>query len=343
MTQARQQLVDTSVTRWYHTISRCVRRSFLLGKGHEKRRKWLENRLEELSSIFAVSVGSYSVMENHLHVICRLDDERVEGWSDEEVVRRWAQLFPPRNKKREPIQVTDAWIGAKLKNEKWVATIRQRLGNLGWFMKCLKEPLARMANKEDGCTGAFWEGRYKSVAILDREALLATAAYVDLNPVAAGAAATPEKSDYTSLRQRADNVKRQSRTGDVAVALAGSIAASARGEGLEEELWLCPIEDRRQLGSSREGMIEGFTLGNYLLLVEETGRSLREGKSSISSELDGVFERLATSPDQWCTRIKKLAGGRHLGRFFATNRQRLRSVAQRLGCHHLANFDACPA
>ena len=68
------------------------------------------------------------------------------------------------------------------------------LQDLGWFMKALKEPLARMANREDDCKGTFWESRYKSIAILDEEALLATCAYIDLNPVAAGIAATTETS-----------------------------------------------------------------------------------------------------------------------------------------------------
>ena len=38
-------------------------------------------------------------------------------------------------------------------------------------MKALKERLARLANKEDRCKGTFWESRYKSIAILDEEAL----------------------------------------------------------------------------------------------------------------------------------------------------------------------------
>jgi hypothetical protein len=38
---------------------------------------------------------------------------------------------------------------------------RNRLGDLDWFMKCLNQPIARQANKEDGCTGHFWESRYR--------------------------------------------------------------------------------------------------------------------------------------------------------------------------------------
>ena len=73
-------------------------------------------------------------------------------------------------------------------------------------MKCLKEPLARLANKQDGCTGAFFEGRYKLIAILDEEVLLSVCAYIDLNPVAAGIVALPEDSPHTSIKERVEHV-----------------------------------------------------------------------------------------------------------------------------------------
>ena len=82
------------------------------------------------------------------------------------------------------------------------------------MLKCLKEPLARLANRQDETRGAFFEGRFKSVAILDEEALLATCAYIDLNPVAAGIVDVPEASPHTSITERVEHVKAQGRTGD---------------------------------------------------------------------------------------------------------------------------------
>ncbi|MDX2036991.1 MAG: hypothetical protein SFX72_10090, partial [Isosphaeraceae bacterium] len=176
MTLARSRLVDTSVTRWYHCITRCVRHALLLGEGASSRKDWIERRLRELADIFAIGVGGFAIMDNHLHLLVRLDPKVAEGWTDEEVVRRWGRHFPPRGAGRMALPVTNEWVQTKLADPGWVARTRDRLCNLGWFMKCLKEPLSRMANREDGVKGAFFEGRFKSIAVLDEEALLATCA-----------------------------------------------------------------------------------------------------------------------------------------------------------------------
>src|SRR5262249_27012154 len=154
-------------------------------------------------------------------------------------------------------------------------------------------------NRQDETQGAFFEGRFKSVAILDEESLLATCAYVDLNPVAAGIAAVPGASPYTSIKARGNHEKDQGRTPDLGGAERGSVAGSRASEGLEDSLWLCPIEDRRRLDSAREGMLEGFSLGSYLLLVDYTGRRFRAGKAAISRELSGIFDRLGSGAESW--------------------------------------------
>jgi REP element-mobilizing transposase RayT len=344
MATARARLVDATVTRWYHCISRCVRRAFLLNDGPTDRKAWIENRLQTLAEVFAVTVGGFSILDNHLHVLLRLDPDAALPWTDEDVVRRWAKLYPPRNRRRELIPVSDPWIQEKLRDQEWVASTRVRLQSLSEFMKCLKEPLARLANEEDDCHGAFFEQRFKSIAILDEAALLAISVYVDLNPVAAGVTTAPEESPFTSIHQRAEHIQAQGRTTDLAAAAEGSVPGSLAAAGIEESLWLCPIEDRRGLDSVREGMFQGLSIGNYFLLVDYAGRMFREGKVLISSELAGILERLKCNSTEFTQRLEKLhLTGRWLGRFFAASRARLREAAVKLNVRHLINLNGCPS
>jgi hypothetical protein len=186
----------------------------------------------------------FRILDNLLHVLVRLDAGAVNAWSAEDVVRRWLVAYPPKSADGEEIEVTQAWIDDQAADEQRVAVLRARLANLGWFMKALKEPLARMANKEDDCKGTFWESRYKSIAILDEETLLATCAYIDLNPVAAGVAAMPETSPHTSVQQRVEHAQAHGKLQDLKAAARGSVAGNRAAGAVEEDLWLSATSAR---------------------------------------------------------------------------------------------------
>ncbi|AHF05104.1 hypothetical protein MARPU_15575 [Marichromatium purpuratum 984] len=211
MTRPRASLVSLSDTPWYHVVTRCVRRAYLCGfdrltgRSFEHRRGWVELRLRQLAGVFAIDVAAYAVMSNHVHLVVRLDAERASQWSDEEVLRRWRCLFRgPVVVKRFLSPATRAGMTeAELEViAGLIATYRARLADLSWFMRVLNESIARAANREDGVRGRFWEGRFRSQAILDETALLAVMAYVDLNPIRAGIAETPEASAHTGIAAR---------------------------------------------------------------------------------------------------------------------------------------------
>jgi hypothetical protein len=184
----------------------------------------------------------------------------------------------------------------------------------------------------------FFVGRNKSIAILDQESLLSVAAYIDLSPVAAGIVALPEQSPHTSIKERVDNAVVQGRMEDVEQIRNGSVAAQSVSGEVEDSLWLVPFEDRKRHGSSRKGFAEGFTLGQYLLLVDYTSRVVRKGKAALSSELASIFELLGSSAEIWSQRIKRLHEKTWVGRFLSASRDRLRELASMLGVRKLANI-----
>jgi len=208
MPKPRYRQISVEATPYYHCISRCVRRAFLCGKDShtgydfEHRRQWIIDRIKLLCSVFAVDLCAYAIMSNHYHVVVRINSEQVREWSDEEVARRWLQVFTGPVLVHHYLGNVDLTGPEHKQVAELLTTWRERLCDLSWFMRCINEPIARMANREEHCTGRFWEGRFKSQALLDERALLACMAYVDLNPIRAAMAKTPEQSDYTSIQER---------------------------------------------------------------------------------------------------------------------------------------------
>ena len=258
MTVPRSCQISLDHTPYYHCTSRCVRRAFLCGKDrysgkdYKHRKQWLENRLVRLSQIFSIDLLAYAIMSNHYHVVVRLCPNESESWSDSEIKKRWGKIFYlPDNVSPERLRL-------------W----RERLCNLSWFMRCVNEPLARFANREDGCKGRFWEGRFGCQALLDESALIRCMAYVDLNPIRAGVAKTPESSSHTSIAAR---IRKRDK----------HLEPFATDE--RECVHLIPID--RQ---------------DYLQLVDWTGRQLRTGKKGrIPTSMPPIFARLQIDGEHW--------------------------------------------
>ena len=303
MRQARSHQFDPSAPPWLHCISRCVRRAFLCGEGLEHRKLWLENRLRLLSRCFAVDVAAYAVMSNHLHVVLHADPARAQNLDDVAVATAWLRIRDNIDPDDVSAPVPDpAHIQRLCDNQEFIAQWRERLGSVSWFMKSLKEPLSRMANAEDGCTGAFWEGRFSSVPLLDEAALITCMAYVDLNPIRAKAAESFEKSAFTSIAARIRGVEEG---GAVAqshsvVETQTSVPANPQEPLTSKALqptpldasWLLPIEE----ATSMHERATGWSLAQYLELVDATGRCVRDDKrGAIDSRLPGILQQL--SPD----------------------------------------------
>jgi len=285
MTTARKQLISLADTPYYHCISRCVRRAFLCGedkntgKNFDHRRGWVEDKLLSLTQIFAIDVCAYTIMSNHTHTVLFVDESAAKSWTVDEVVKRWHMLFKGTlitQKYCQGEEIPDYLMASLLET---VEVYRNRLMDISWFMRILNQSIATQANQEDNCTGHFWEGRFKSQALLDEAALAACMAYVDLNPIRANIAKTPESSGYTSVKQRVTFAKKG-----------------------KQPTRLLPF-----VGNPRKAQPKGlpFELKDYLELIELTGRCLREDKSGyIEENQPALLTRLNIDPENWLTLSK---------------------------------------
>lgn len=336
MAVARSLLVDNSQSGFYHCISRCVRRAHLCGDGFDHRRDWIRSRLRQLTRIFAIDACAFAVLSNHLHLLLRTNPEAAKQWSATQIARRWLQLFPgpagrlPRYSRAFLLAVRE--LAADTER---IEVLRERLSSLSWFMRCLCEPIARRANREDDCTGRFWEGRFKCHPLLDLAAVLACMVYIDLNLVRAGLASTPEGSDHTSVRDRVI-VRRLFRRGSgrraAGAQLAELLPDRPPGQGLrhaEDGIWLVPIESRgarRRDGTGRRGLF-GFSLEKYLELVDATGRLIRQGRGAIPSHMKPILERLDIDTQKWAEAMK--ITGRFFGSAIGSSRSLVREASRR--------------
>lgn len=309
MAMPRSMIVDLAVTPFYHCTVRCVRRSFLCGEDKETgrnynhRKKWIVARLKYLASIFAIKICAYAVMSNHYHVVVFINETQMLAWTDEEVKQRWAALFP-----RDAKLLENSLLEKDLKDK--IALWRSRLGDISWFMRCLNETIARLSNREDDVKGRFWEGRFKSQALLDEGAILAAMVYVDLNPIRAKVAMTPEESEFTSIYERIQMVAKQMQKNKQ---IQNNNAAGLSEEKIARE---CDNMDQpSSLMSFTNGQIKGpiiadkldYKLSDYIQLVDLTGRILREDKrGAIPDFLSPIFSRLNLSSNGWFDMMKNL-------------------------------------
>jgi putative transposase len=342
----------------YHCFTRCVRRAFLYGfdpvsgKDFCHRKAWIVDRLRYLAAIFAIDVCAYSVMETHYHSILRTRPDIIATWSDHEVARRWLTLFPKQNALKAKLSIEDQ-IFIFVSNPELIAKLRIRLCSLSWFMGQLNEFIARAANKEDNVKGRFFESRFKCQALLDVAAIASCMVYVDLNPIRAGVAATPEQSDSTSIQERilawqketmtADSIPENLDQDQTANSLSQGIPLpNDEGENLKTPTdhhsakhpyfdsepflhdWLCPISSQ----GHRRGILP-MTVVEYLDLVDRSGRLTRTHKrGAIDADLAPILLRIGANPKTWTDTISRFGSKFHLVAGLLSN---IRNFADQIG------------
>ena len=318
MATKRSELIDSANAGFYHLISRCVRRTFLCGidpdsgQSYEHRRGWIESRILSLANLFSIEVYGYAVMHNHYHLVAYSDPLAPQQWSDEVVAEKWLTLYPGKLNDPARAQQRAAKKAAIMADEVRLATYRERLGSLSWLMRCINEPIAKQSNAEDFCKGHFWESRFKSQALLDEAAAITCMAYIDLNPIRAGIAKTPEESTHTSIQHRLIHMTNEQLNEAVT-----SIAGKVREKPLT------------------------IKLNDYIELVDWTGKQIiHPGKGVIPAHLAPIFERLNLKQDQWLNQVK--AYGSHYYRAVGQFEQ-LMAKAKSLNQHWFKGIRAAKA
>ena len=331
---SRESQVDLSVTPYYHCIGRCVRRAFLCGEdeysgeNYDHRKGWFLERMKVLAEVFAIDICAFAVMSNHFHTVLRVALERAMKLTDEAVLRRYGRLFPfvVAGIRELPEKAQAAQL----------AILRERLTDISWFMRCLNEHVARRANKEDKCTGRFWEGRFKSQALLDEGAVLACMSYVDLNPVRAAMASTLAGSDFTSIQQRIREVGAKRKAANEGRATSRmTIKRTKAAQTSKARLTAARTIPLAPFRGAKAGKREPLPIRyeDYLALLKWTGRVAR--RTAAGAEVSGklsdsppvLLTKLQINPDAWLQTMTKtgLATGQTLGSPDAIDAQAERS------------------
>jgi len=352
MALPRSKYVQEGKVGVYHCYSRCVRRAFLCGfdaqtgRDFSHRKVWIANRLRLLVSVFAIEVSSFSVMSDHYHTTVRIRPDIADCWSDYEVASRWLTLCPKRYKNKAVKEPLEQQIRNLVLGTERIAELRKRLCSLSWFMKHLNEFIARAANKEDKVKGRFWESRFKCQALLDEAAIAACMVYVDLNPIRAGLAETPEDSDFTSIQQRIRDwhkgmkniasISTKTEQNHQALSQLCNTPKPGNTSVAVSDNWLCPISSETNL----QGILP-MTEEEYFDLVDRSGRMIRSDKQgSIDADLAPILQRIGARPEAWVETVSHFEDKFRLVAGLIGN---LRMFADQIGRRWFAGISAARA
>jgi hypothetical protein len=256
-----------------------------------------------------VDVLGFAVTPHQLDVVVWTRPDQTDGWSDAETIQRWRRVFPAdRAEKRTAKKNGRLPLPKKDESPDRIGDMRQRLGTVSWFMRCLNEWLARTANREDGMTGRFWEGRFKCRVLLDESAIVTCLAYVDLIPFTHALLSDPGRMEHSSYFDRVQS------------------ATPGRSEA-----WLCPMgKEAVDEGRSRVSL----DLEDYLALIDWTARQWAPDPGEpMPDSLTEILRGLQIHPHRW---VETVAGFERLFHRVAGRADSMAQWAEKAGKHWMA-------
>ena len=296
MRVARRALIDEARSQNFHVTSRVVDRRFIFEDGEKEYFLRVMRRLEAFTG---VQVLSYCLMSNHFHLLLHIPI-RPEKIGEEEVMRRIRGYYSERysGEIQEYLRELERTGNTQLK-EAYLNRFRERMYDLSGFVKELKLKFSKYYNAQNDRKGTLWEERYKcSLVEGQSNALMNTAAYIELNSVRAGIVDDPLKYRWCSYAEAAAGGKR-ARDGIIRLAsgmqtplqykealkvyrmffLAKSVAQSGSKAGMDPE----ELHRQRELSAEKGGgefsnaklryFSEGLIIGSQEFIEEIYNRS----------------------------------------------------------------------
>lgn len=291
----------------YHCWTRCVRRASLCGKDpytgkdYSHRREWILIRYEQLAGLFTIEVEFRTELRNHLHNVLRTRPDVARRLTPHEVAKRWLTITKLTKCPTDDLPKPDKKEVEKLvKNKKKLAKMRKRLSNVSWFMGTLLENTSRRSNKEDECSGAFWESRFKCRECTDLNSILVCGIYVDLNLMRAGEAKSLETSRHTSIFQRLMAAKQPKNSKTRADGWMAEL--TMQPENKQNEQWAYTSRTGRR--ASDLGVIP-VSLEDYVKLAKWTVKLIQSGqRTTIPGDLEAVLEHMDVNPEAWIDTVQ---------------------------------------
>lgn len=301
MAIARSILVDQVELGLHHCMTRCARGALLGGADPETggsldhRKAWLRERLIEVSQSFAIDVWAFSVSGDRYDLVLQTRPDVARTWSTATVAERWLMLCPPRGS----VLIDSAAAGAPsasyqralanlTRDAERLELYRARLADLSWFVRFVNEAVARRANREENVTGRFWQGRFRSQALLDSGAILSSMASVDLRPLREETDRGLWDAGLTSVQERLARLHHQSE------------ASVVRVMAMAIQPVLGPAGDR--------GLPEPFaqlSLRDYVELLEWTGSQLNNTveAEAMPAQLERLVSEFGLNPERWVSTV----------------------------------------
>jgi len=247
---------------YYHVISRTVLKSFLLD---DEARETFLSILRMLTRVYFVKVVTFSLMNNHFHLIVRMLPP--DGIGDSDLEERFNIYYNEGKQKRNwrPWHVSDA------------SRYRCRFADLSRFMQDLKQRFSRWHNKKNDNQGHVWSERFKSVMLEDGRALLACMVYVELNSIRAGIVKRPEDFRFCGLSHLVTG-------GRASTWLDHETLTRLMNSSLLTEIGMTMSEEDKS-DIKRNNQYTKNNITHYLRLVYQEGLIGVEGKGQIRSEI----------------------------------------------------------